>query len=362
MNSIEAVSVTKILDAHGEDAVEAEVVTTSGYGRCSFPAPSETIRRAREEITTLIGKDANQQAEIDELLQDVFTLPNMSMVFSVAAANAAAASLEMPLYRYLGGPFANAMPYPLLNVFSAASDYFVVPTGASSFSAGIAASISIHQEFSKLNLSSKSNDVDVLDRLNSIIGEVHNRFGFEIKLGIDLTPSHYTSSDRNSFRPRGIDGTNRFKYVSDLIERYDLYYVEDSFDRTEFEYQEQLNDAFKTRCLIASNAYGHGPAVDTRHLRTNKKASILLLNPTTTIFSVFRKHALAKASSCGCAMLTHNSTTCETSPSHLAVALSTPFVKLSASGSENASKINELLRIEQELFEGSSCRMVKKPI
>jgi len=361
MNSIEAVSVTKILDAHGKDAIEAEVVTTSGYGRCSFPAPSETIRRAREEITTLIGKDANQQAEIDELLQDVFTLPNMSMVFSVAIANAAAASLEMPLYRYLGGPFANAMPCPLLKIFSAASDYFVVPIGASSFSGGIAASISIHQEFNKLNLSSESNDVDVLDHLNSTIGEAHNRFGFKIKLGIDLTSSHYSSSDRNSSRLRGTDGTNRFKYVSDLIERYDLYYVEDSFDRTEFEYQEQLNDAFGTRCLIASNAYEHGHA-NTHHRRTNKEASILLLTPTTTIFSVFRKHALARASSCSCAMLTHNSTTCETSPSHLAVALSTPFIKLSVSGSQNASKINELLRIEQELFEGSSCRMVKKPI
>jgi len=361
MNSIEAVSVTRILDARGEDAVEAEVVTTNGYGRCSFPAPSETIRKAREEITTLIGKDANQQAEIDELLQDVFTLPNMSMVFSVATANAAAASVEMPLYRYLGGPFANAMPCPLLNIFSAASDYFVVPTGASSFSGGVAASISIHQEFNKLNLPSESDDVDVLDRLNSIISEAHNRFGFEIKLGIDLTPSNYTSSDRNSSRLRGIDGTNRFKYVSDLIERYDLYYVEDSFDGTEFEYQEQLKDAFRTRCLIASNAYEHSHA-DTNHPRTNKEASVMLLTPTTTIVSVFQKHALAKASSCGCAMLTHNSTTCETSPSHLAVALSTPFIKLSVNGSQNASKINELFRIEQELFEGSSCRMVKKPI
>jgi len=362
MNSIEAVSVTRILDARGEDAVEAEVVTTSGYGRCSFPAASETIRRAREDITTLIGKDASQQAEIDELLQDVFSLPNMSMVFSVATANAAAASLEMPLYRYLGGPFANAMPYPLLNIFSAESDYFIVPIGASSFASGIAASISIHQEFSELNVPREINDIDVLDRLSSIIKGASSRFGFEIKLGIDLTPSHYTSSDRDRSQLRGTGGMNRFKYVSDLIERYDLYYVEDSFDRTEFQYQEQLNDAFRARCLIASNACEHSPAVDASHPRTLEEPSISLLTPTTTIFSVFRTHAQAQANSYGCAMLTHNSTTCETSPSHLAVALSTPFVKLNVKGSENTSKINELLRIEQELFEGSSCRMARKPI
>lgn len=361
MNSIEAVSVTTILDAKGSDAVETEVVTTSGYGCCSFPAPSDATKSAREEIGTLVGRDANQQTDVDEVLQGVFTLPNMSMVFSVAIANAAAAPLEMPLYRYLGGPFANAMPCPLLNIFDAAADYLVAPIGASSFSAGIASSVSIYREFRKLNMPKGASDVDILSRLKSIVRVASDNFGFDIKLGVDFAATQHISHYYDEGRSYGIN-RDWLRHVVDLIDRYDLCYVQVPFIETDHSYLAQLRDASHKGCLIACGTPDDNTLADSEKPNIGDNIDVALITPTRTISNVFRRCADAKARDLSCVMLTHNSTTCEISPSHLAVALSVPFVKLSATGSENTSKINELLRIEQELYEGSNSKMVKKPI
>ncbi len=360
MNAIEAVSVTTILDAKGGDAVETEVVTTSGYGRCSFPAPRDATKSAGEEIGTIIGRDANQQADIDDALQEVFALPSISMVFSVAIANAAAASLEMPLYRYLGGLFANAMPCPLLNIFAAAADYLVIPVGASSFSAGIASSVSIYREFSKLNMPRGVSDADVLSRLASIVQAASNNFGFDIKLGVDFASTQRAPRYYNEAQSSGMN-RNWLRYVFDLIDRYDLYYVQIPFIEADLSYLAQLRDTLHTRCLVACSTPRDNTLANAKEQNAGEGVDVALIAPTKTISNVFRLFTDAQAHTLCCVMLTHNSTTCEISPSHLAVALSTPFIKLGVKGSENTSKINELLRIEQELYEGSNSRMVKKP-
>jgi hypothetical protein len=72
MNSVEAVSVSKIFDVNSTDAAEAEIAMTSSYDRCSHPALSEAIKKAREQVSALISTEVDQQAEIDELLQETF--------------------------------------------------------------------------------------------------------------------------------------------------------------------------------------------------------------------------------------------------------------------------------------------------
>ncbi|MGZ4852617.1 MAG: hypothetical protein ACXV3D_05455 [Halobacteriota archaeon] len=362
MNSIEAVSVSKVFDINATDAAEVEIVTTSGYGRCSFPAPAETIRRAREQVPTLIGMEVSQQAEIDEVLQGIFSLPNMSMAFSVAIANAAAASLGVPLYRYLGGFFANAMPYPLLKIFSADADYFGIPVGAGSFASAIASVASIHQELNNLDIRGDSAHTGILNRLTRIIDGVSGRFGFEVKLGVDFKASKYAQGKISFAHHASTTGTSRLRYLIELARQYDLYYIEDPFDRTESEFQRQLIDDLGVTCLIASDADVDTRIADARSLKSCMETNLALIAPTGTVSSVFETYSREKAEGRSCALLTDNSTTCDASPSQLAVALSAPFVKLSIKGRQSTAKINELIRIEQELFDGSSYRMAKKPI
>jgi|GEM_PF-281454 enolase len=362
MNSIEAVSVSKVFDINATDAAEVEIVTTSGYGRCSFPAPGEAIRRAREQVPTLIGREVSQQAEIDEELQGIFSLPNMSMAFSVAIANAAAASLGVPLYRYLGGFFANAMPYPLLKIFSADADYFGIPIGAGSFASAIASLASIHRELNNLDTRGDSAHTDILNRLTRIIDGVSGRFGFEVKLGMDFKASKYAQGKISFARHASATGTSRLRYLIDLARQYDLYYIEDPFDRTESEFQRQLIDELGVTCLIASDGDVDTRIADARSPKSRRETNLALIAPTGTVSSVFETYSREKADGRSCALLTDNSATCDASPSQLAVALSAPFVKLSITGRQSSAKINELIRIEQELFDGSSYRMAKKPI
>ena len=362
MNSIEAVSVSKIFDVNATDAVDVEIVTTSGYGRCSFPAPSEAVKKAREQVSALIGTGVDQQAEIDELLQKVFSLPSMSMAFSVAAANAAAASLGMPLYRYLGGLFANSMPYPLMKILSADVDYFAIPIGAGSFTSAIAASVSV---FRGLNTSKMPRDpaqVDILSRLTAITEGVSSRFGFDVKLGVDFKASRETQN-RLSLKGHGqMTANDRLEHILSLASQYGLYYIGDPFDKAAYEFQNQLTDELGATCLIASESNLDKGITGSRVINDGRGANLALIAATRTVSSVFENCASERSKGHSCALLTDNSTTCETSLSHLAVALSAPFIMLNVRGRQSTAKTNELMRIEQELFDGKNYKMANKPI
>ena len=362
MNSIEAVSVSTILDVNATDAVEVEIVTTSGYGQCSFPAPSEAVKKAREQVSALVGKDVNQQAEIDDLLQDIFSMPSMSMAFSVAVANAAAASLGMPLYRYLGGLSANSMPYPLMKIFGAEVDYFAIPTGASSFASAIAASVSMYREFNAPKTTRDPAQVDILSQLTMIAEGISRRFGFDVKLGIDFKSSK-EAQNRLSLNKQGqMTANDRLEYILSLASEYGLYYIEDPFDEAESEFQLQLTDELRATCLIASESNLDKGITGSRVVKDGRGANLALITATRTVSSVFEHCANERANGHSCAMLTDNSTTCEASPSHIAVALSAPFIKLNVRGRQSTAKTNELIRIEQELFDGKNYKMANKPI
>ncbi len=362
MNSIEAVSVSKIFDVNSTDAVEVEIVTTSGYGRCSYPAPSDAIKKAREQVSALIGLDVNQQVEIDELLEEVFSLSNMSMAFSVAAANAAAASIGMPLYRYLGGLSANSMPYPLMKIFSTEVDYFAVPNGAGSFASAIAASISAYREFNKLKMPKDPIQDDILSRLTMSVEGISKMFGFDIKLGVDFKASRQAQNTLSLNEQGQMTANDRLEHILTLATQYGLYFIEDPFNKAEYELQNQLADELQATCLIASGQKLDKGIPGSHATSKEGGANLALIAPTKTISSVFENYANEKAKGHSGAVITDNSTTCDASTSHVAVALSAPFIKLSVKGRQSTAKTNELIRIEQELCDGKNYRMTNIPI
>jgi enolase len=362
MNSIEAISVSKIFDVNSTDAIEVEIVTTSGYGRCSYPAPSDAVKKAREQVSALIGSEVNQQADIDELLQEIFSLPNMSMAFSVAVANAAAASLGMPLYRYLGGVSANSMPCPLMKIFSADLDFFAVPIGAGSFANAIAASVSAYREFNKSKMPRDATQVDILSRLTMIVEGISSRFGFDVKLGVDFKASKQSQHSLSLDAQGQMTPDSHLEHILTLATRYPLYFIEDAFNEAEYEFQNQLVDKLWETCLVASSQNHNKGVTSSPVNRSDEGVNLALIVPTKTVSSVFEDYVNEQAKGHSCAVLTDNSTTCEASNSHIAVALSAPFIKLSAKGRQSIAKINELLRIEQELFDGKNYRMATKQI
>ena len=176
MSWIEHVLAREILDSRGNPTVEAEVILADGdSGRASVPSGASTgeneavelrdgdkkryggkgVLKAVQNINEVIapalqGFDALDQAEVDRALIDLDGTANKSklganalLAVSMATARAAAAQLELPLYRYLGGPNARTLPVPMMNILNGGAhadnnvdfqEFMVVPVGAATFS------------------------------------------------------------------------------------------------------------------------------------------------------------------------------------------------------------------------------------
>ncbi len=176
---IEDVQVRKILDSRGNPTVEVDVITWNGFGRAAAPSGASTGSREVvsfpeggvdvivseiEDIiaSELIGMDAEDIATIDEVLREVDGTDNLSAIggnttvaVSMAVAKAAAASYNMPLYKFLGGNLVNELPFPLGNMMNGGAhagvnapdiqEFLVVPVGAKNMVEAVFANSSIHK-------------------------------------------------------------------------------------------------------------------------------------------------------------------------------------------------------------------------
>src|SRR5512133_4355975 len=177
---IESVSAQEILDSRGNPTVEVEVILADGsWGRAAVPSGASTgihealemrdgdksryvgkgVLKAVENVNTtiadvLVGWDATEQKAVDAVLLELDGTPNKSKLganamlgTSLAVAKAAANSLGLPLYRYIGGVYAHVIPVPMMNILNGGAhtnwqstdmqEFMVMPFGASSFSEGL---------------------------------------------------------------------------------------------------------------------------------------------------------------------------------------------------------------------------------
>jgi enolase len=362
MTVIEAIAVSKILDASGDDAIEVEVVTKDGYGRSSFPACGEAVNMAKEAVSKLIGKDASQQTDIDQLLRSTFNDSNLSVVFSTAIAKAAASSYDIPLCRYLGGAFSLAMPYPILQVFKTNIDYYVIAVGAKSIGNAVAISTYIQREFKKFKMLQESDNAHILSNLATIVQAAVAKFRVDVRLGMGFK-SVANLDWQNDFRDPGLpSSTNNIDFVLELISRYKLYYVEDPFNKEDYDAFADLTDQAGKTCIICGDAIFNMDRDNIMRGGKRGAANAIAIKATKTITELHEIVKFSKQWGYDCIFSTEGSTTCEPALSHVAVALSVPFMKLSITGAESTSKLNELIRIEQEILEGSSYKMIRKPI
>ncbi|MFN9742080.1 MAG: phosphopyruvate hydratase, partial [Acidobacteriota bacterium] len=175
MSIIDQIVAREILDSRGNPTVEAEVLLESGaVGRAAVPSGASTgeneavelrdgdktrylgkgVRHAVENVNktianALVGLDAFNQVEVDQVMIDLDDTPNKSklganaiLAVSLATARAAATELEMPLYRYIGGTNARVLPVPLMNIINGGAhadnnvdfqEFMIAPAGAPSF-------------------------------------------------------------------------------------------------------------------------------------------------------------------------------------------------------------------------------------
>lgn len=416
MNIILDVHARQILDSRGNPTVEVDVITDSGAkGRAAVPSGASTgeyeavelrdggkeylgkgVLKAVENVNDIIaeeiiGMNVFDQNLIDKVLIELDGTPNKSKLganailgVSLAVAKAAAESLGIPLYRYVGGVSANNLPVPMMNIINAGShsdapiafqEFMIMPVKAKSFSHALQMGAEIFHNLKKVlhdrGLSTAVGDEggfaptfegteDALETIKKAVEKAGYKFGDEVKIALDCASSEFYENgiyDYTKFE--GEKGKKRTSaeqvaYLTELVNKYPIISIEDGMDENDWDGWKLLTDAIGDRVQLVGDdlfvtnvqrlekgiAQGVGNSI---LIKVNQIGTL-----TETIAAVDMAHRAGYTS-----IMSHRSGETEDNTiADLAVALNTRQIKTgSASRSDRMAKYNQLLRIEEELDE-----------
>jgi enolase len=414
MPSIASVSAREILDSRGNPTVEAEVFLDDGaFGRADVPSGASTgehealelrdgdenryggkgVLRAVENVVSVlgpevVGHDALDQRGLDARLIDLDGTPDKSALganallsVSLAVAHAAAASLRVPLYRYLGGPDAHVLPLPLMNVINGGvhadnelepQEFMLAPVGAASFSEALRWCAEVYQALKSLlrqrGLGTGVGDeggfapqlataAEALELLVRAIEAVGLEPGEEVALAMDPAASEFFGDGR--YRLEGKDRTSEemVAFWSSLLDAFPLLSIEDGLAEDDWDGWARLTAELGPRCqLVGDDIFVTNADRLDRGLREHVANAILVkVNQIGTLTEALDVMRRAARHGYGLVVSHRSGETEDTTIADLAVALDAGQIKTGATcRSERIAKYNRLLRIEEQL--GDSAR------
>ena len=403
----------EVLDSRGNPTVEAEVGLDGGaLGRAIVPSGASTgehealelrdgdaarflgkgvlkaVDHIRDVIApTLIGMDATDQAAVDAALIALDGTPtkahlgaNAILAVSMAAARAAAAGHELPLYRYLGGVGAVTLPVPLMNVINGGAhadnnldiqEFMIVPAGFDRFEDALRAGVETFHHLKKLLASrGKATNVgdeggfapsldsadEALQLLLEAIGKAGYKAGEQIFLALDVAASEFFDKATGPYTYAGEQRTSAD--MADLyaswVAKYPMISIEDGLDQDDWAGWKHLTDKLGSRCqLVGDDLFVTQTARLKRGISEGIANSILVkvnqIGSLTETLDAVRTAQHARYT----AVISHRSGESEDAfIADLAVATSAGQIKTgSASRSDRIAKYNQLLRISDQLGE-----------
>ena len=393
MTTIEDIKLRVILDSRGNETVEAEIHTCWGFGRSAAPSGASTgthearVRSPRQAvedaeanlIPSLIGEDTRDQILFDARLHEIDGTPNFSSIganvavaLSLACAKAASSSLDLDLFRYLGGAFADTTPRPLGNVIGGGAhapnatsiqEFLVVPTGASSASEGVFVNAAVHAAVKKIlqergKLSGKGDegawapaisDTEAFEIINEAIAGVSDEMNVEVRMGIDVAASELWDGNQYRYKDTVRTREEQVAYMADLVDRYNLIYIEDPLTEEDFEGFADLTATVGDRCLICGDDLFVTNVERIMKGIETCAANCVLIKPNQigTLTDTFEAIRLAQGSGMETVMSHRSGETTDTTIAHLATAFECIYLKTGAVGGERIAKLNELIRIEE---------------
>ncbi|NLB00097.1 MAG: phosphopyruvate hydratase [Methanomicrobiales archaeon] len=393
MTTIEQIVLRTILDSRGNETVEAEIYTDCGFGRAAAPSGASTgtyeakvrpTRAAIEDaqkdlIPSLIGEDTRDQITFDALLResdgtaDFSSIgANVAVALSLACAKAAASSLGLELFRYLGGTFASETPLPLGNIIGGGAhapnatsiqEFLVVPTGASGATEGVFVNAAVHKTVKKMlqeqgRLSGKGDegawapaitDIEAFEIIADAINTVSDETNVEIRMGIDVAASEMWNGKEYRYKDAARSREDQVAYMADLVDRYNLIYIEDPLFEEDFEAFGDLTELVGDRCLICGDdLFVTNVERITKGIEMGAANCVLIKpNQIGTLTDTFEAIRLAQESGMETVMSHRSGETTDATIAHLATAFGCIFLKTGVVGGERIAKLNELIRIEE---------------
>ena len=412
---IEDIRVRKILDSRGNPTLEVDVITWNGFGRAAAPSGAST--GAREVVafpeggvdkiigevediisSELIGMDAEDLNEIDMVLKEIDGTENLSSIggnttvaVSMATAKAAASSNNMPLYRFLGGSMPTEIPYPLGNMINGGAhagrnapdiqEFLVLPVGAENITEAVFTNINVHRKIRELiqakdksftggkgdeggwapNLTSE----EALEIQFKSCQAVTDETGVEVKPALDMAASEMWDPEKKTYiyQREGVNRTTgeQIDFVEEIIDTYGFFFVEDPIREGDFDGFAELTRKTGNKCLIC----GDDIFVTNQEILQegiNKKAGnsiIIKPNQIGTLTDTYQTVELAKNNKYVPVVSHRSGETTDETIAHLAVAFMCPIIKTGAVGGERIAKLNELIRIEDEISQPSMGKIGK---
>ncbi|RME23830.1 MAG: phosphopyruvate hydratase [Deltaproteobacteria bacterium] len=408
MPAIFEVYARPILDSRGNPTVEVEIVTEDGIvGRAAVPSGASTgeheavelrdggrawkgkgVDKAVAHVTDtiaphLIGVDVRDQREIDQLLIDLDGTPNKGRLganailgVSLAAARAAALSLDLPLYRYIGGTSAQVLPVPLMNVLNGGAhadnnvdiqEFMIAPVGAPTFLDALRAGAEVYQTLKSVCRSrglatavgdeggfapNLGSNAEALDLLMSAIETAGYTPGKDFQLALDVAASELFDQGTYTFEGRQRDAAAMVDYYAGLVDGYPLFSIEDGLDENDWEGWKILTERLGDRVqLVGDDLFVTNVERLSRGLDQGIANSILIkVNQIGTLSETLDTIQLAHRHGYTTVISHRSGETEDTTIADLAVAVNAGQIKTGAPArSERVAKYNQLLRIEGEL-------------
>ena len=401
---IEDVNIRKILDSRGNATVEVDITTGNGFGRAAAPSGASTgarevvafpegvddlIQDFKEEVVSeLFGIDTADTQLVDSIMKEADGTENLSslggnitVAVSLAAAKAAASSYNLPLYRFLGGNLINELPYPLGNMINGGAhagkkapdiqEFLVVPVGARNITEAVFANSSIHKRIGELIASKDKlftggkgdeggwapnlSNYEALEIQAKACEEVGDELGIEIRPSLDLAPSGLWNEAKEVYE-YGREGVTRtsgeqIDFVAEIIDTYNLFYVEDPLHENDFNGFVELTNKVGSKCIIC------GDDIFVTNVDILKQgiemgaANAIIIKPNQigTLIDTYKTVKLAKDNGYIPVVSHRSGETTDETIAHLAVAFSCPLIKTGAISGERIAKLNELIKIEEDI-------------
>lgn len=409
MSEIIGVVSREILDSRGNPTLEVEIKTADGHtGRAAVPSGASTgaheayelrdgdkgrylgkgvykaVDNVREKIAPEItGLQVTEQVYIDKILRELDGTENKSNLganailgVSLAVAKAAAADVNLPLYRYVGGSQASRLPVPLMNVLNGGAhanngldiqEFMIVPTVNNSYAESLRAGAEIFHTLKKIlakkGLSTAVGDEggfapklgsnqEALDLLMSAIVDAGYDPGQNVFLALDVAATEMFKEGKYAWQGSHISGTELLGIYKSWSEKYPMVSIEDGFSEDDWDsWVKATAELGQTMQLVGDDLFVTNP----KRLRMGleKKAGNALLvkvNQIGTLSETFDAVNLAQRNRFRTIMSHRSGETEDVTIADLAVALNCHQIKTgSLCRGERTAKYNQLLRIEEDL-------------
>ena len=397
----------EILDSRGNPTVEVEVLLEDGsLGRAAVPSGASTgafeavelrdddsrylgkgVRRAVDNVNQqirplLVGYDATDQRDIDDVLLDLDGTHNKAVIganailgASLAVAKAAAESRGLPLYAYLGGPNAHVLPVPMMNIINGGAhadssvdfqEFMIAPIGAPTFAEALRMGAEVYHALKKVLSGQGMNtalgdeggfapdlpsNAAALDLISEAIGNAGYTPGEDVALAMDVASTEFyvDGSYHLEGEGRSLTSEELAGELADLVDRFPIVSIEDGMAEEDWEGWSALMAAVGDRCqLVGDDLFVTNVERVQKGIDLGCANSVLVkVNQIGTLTETLETMELAHRTGWTCMVSHRSGETEDTTIADLAVATNAGQIKTGAPArSDRVAKYNQLLRIE----------------